>query len=343
MNKNLYMETMNKISMNENCTERIIKEAESSVNTSQYKPKRKIRFIPVMAAAAAALTCGTWAAAESGGFEWIRTFFSETSTDMEITDVETSLIGEMENFSYESSSSDISFTPVGMIADKLNIYCIVKPEGIDAEQIQFIALNSDGIDYESGYSGNLDAYEDENTGNLIIKYNLCEQYFSENNNVDIYLSNYNSNNISEDEKARQTFIDINSGKKYIDLQSHEWENDFDIFRISFTLNFGNINTLHVGYNNYPKEVNYQITDLIITPLSAIIESSGETVINDNELKLIMTDESIIYVNPLFNGGYFTYEDGKSPYHHAQWIFDEPIDPDNISQVYINDNLIYEKE
>lgn len=32
MNKNLYMETMNKISMNENCTERIIKEAESSVN-----------------------------------------------------------------------------------------------------------------------------------------------------------------------------------------------------------------------------------------------------------------------------------------------------------------------
>ena len=160
MNKNLYMETMNKISMNENCTERIIKEAESSVNTSQYKPKRKIRFIPVMAAAAAALTCGTWAAAESGGFEWIRTFFSETSTDMEITDVETSLIGEMENFSYESSSSDISFTPIGMIADKLNIYCIVKPEGIDAEQIQFIALNSDGIDYESGYSGNLDAYED---------------------------------------------------------------------------------------------------------------------------------------------------------------------------------------
>ena len=65
--------------------------------------------------------------------------------------------------------------------------------------------------------------------------------------------------------------------------------------------------------------------------------------NDNELKLIMTDESIIYVNPLFNGGYSTYEDGKSPYHHAQWIFDEPIDPDNISQVYINDNLIYEKE
>ena len=57
----------------------------------------------------------------------------------------------------------------------------------------------------------------------------------------------------------------------------------------------------------------------------------------------MTDESIIYVNPLFNGGYSTYEDGKSPYHHAQWIFDEPIDPDNISQVYINDNLIYEKE
>ena len=66
MNKNLYMETMNKISMNENCTERIIKEAESSVNTSQYKPKRKIRFIPVMAAAAAALTCGTWAADLNG-------------------------------------------------------------------------------------------------------------------------------------------------------------------------------------------------------------------------------------------------------------------------------------
>lgn len=41
MNKNLYMETMNKISMNENCTERIIKEAESSVNTHNTSLKEK--------------------------------------------------------------------------------------------------------------------------------------------------------------------------------------------------------------------------------------------------------------------------------------------------------------
>ena len=109
MNKNLYMETMNKISMNENCTERIIKEAES-VNTSQYKPKRKIRFIPVMAAVAAdplhAVHGRRLKAADLNGLELS---FSETSTDMEITDVETSLIGEMENFSYESSRQRYKF------------------------------------------------------------------------------------------------------------------------------------------------------------------------------------------------------------------------------------------
>ncbi len=53
-------------------------------------------------------------------------------------------------------------------------------------------------------------------------------------------------------KPDKLSLTLTAEKKYIDLQSHEWENDFDIFRISFTLNFGNINTLHVGYNNYPK-------------------------------------------------------------------------------------------
>lgn len=351
MNKNLYTDTMNKIFMDENCENEILDSVNSEIPVP-VKKKAKIRFVPVLAAAAIVLTCGTWAAAESS-IDWFKSIFSDSS-DIEITEFEEGLISEMTNFGFQSTNENISFEPVGMLADEQDVYCVIRPVGTEIDEIHFISLYSDCFNQTETLGSTSSCRIDEETGNIIVAFSLTDQSFTDGHNVSIFLSNYDSaaNTENQDSSAQSDIENVwtycvnpYNTNQPMDLNGFTPESEYDIYRIDFTAEFGDTKTVTI--DSFTEDTPFSIDKIVVTPLS--IAAYNHLTFSGTGFTVVMDDGSTADSADEFLGsGGFAYAGGATVTGDMEYTsclyeqFSKPINPENVAQIYIDNQLVYQK-
>lgn len=339
MNKILYNTAMDKITMSDECEKRILAAAENAV--AEKKRHKSFRFIPVIAAAAVLVTGTVGVAAENGGFDWIRGFF--TKEDFDMSDDVTGLVANVENFRCESPFG-IELSPVGMIADERTLYCKLNvdslPEGVNPEDLQLGEIYTDSIpkidEIESGdlenvgsissdlFSSNWSTVYEDNA--VIIEYNTDYNAILDGDNVKIRLTVIPEHKYGEETTEPEIYADI-----------------------SFDIRFGDVKTLEINYDDY-KAVEVSDTKFFIEKMvvnSMKISSYGTKlfydgiVLGSNDLKLIMKDDTVITAK---NVGHTMSCDPDNMVNTQQvicyWSFESPVNPDNIAAIYIKDLCLY---
>lgn len=347
MNKTLYNTAMEKITMSNECEERIL----DAINDTQQiavKKRKKIRFAPVMAAAAILVTGTISVAAENGGFDWIRGFF--TRDDFEMTNDVTDIVADISNFTCESDMG-IELSPIGMIGDETTLYCMFNvdsfPEDIKRESLQLNRFYTDTVpsiheiaehnpkaesllteeDFLDGFSCGFSTEHDEENNIAIFKMETSYNAFNDGDNVTLELG-----------------IVPEIGGFYCG------DPEADICAtLNFDIKFGNIRTLEVNYDEYKAVEVYNtkffIENMKITPLK--VTTIGTEIVHysmtlNNDLTFIMKDKSIVTAS--HNG--FNASASIKTYSNivaSEWTFDSPINPDNIMAVYLDELCLYSTE
>lgn len=339
MNKILYNTAMDKITMSDECEKRILAAAENVV--AEKKRHKSFRLIPVIAAAAVLVTGTVGVAAENGGFDWIRGFF--TKEDFDMSDDVTGLVANVENFRCESPFG-IELSPVGMIADERTLYCKLNvdslPEGVNVEDLQLGEIYTDSIpkidEIESGvlenvgsissdlFSSNWSTVYEDNA--VIIEYNTDYNAILDGDNVKIRLTVTPEHKYGEETTEPEIYADI-----------------------SFDIRFGDVKTLEINYNDYKavevSDTKFFIEKMVVNPMK--ISSYGTKlfydgiVLGSNDLKVIMKDDTVITAKC---GGKSISCDPDNMVNTQQvicyWSFESPVNPDNIAAIYIRDLCLY---
>lgn len=341
MNKILYNTAMDKITMSDECEKRILAAAENAV--AEKKHRKSFRFIPVIAAAAVLVTGTVGVAAENGGFDWIRGFF--TKEDFDMSDDVTGMIANVENFSCESPCG-IELSPVGMIADERTLYCKLNadslPEGVNPEDLQLGEIYTDSVpkmvdleleDLENvgslssnSLSSGWGVLYDDDDNSVIIEFNADYSAILDGDNVKIRLVAIPEHKYGEETPEPEIYADI-----------------------SFDIRFGDVKTLEINYDDYKavevSDTKFFIEKMLVNPIN--ITSYGTKlfydgiVLGSNDLKVIMKDDTVITAKC---GGHSISCDPDNMVNTQQvicdWKFESPINPDNIAAIYIRDLCLY---
>ena len=332
MNKNLYNTAMNKLTMSNECEQRIkdIVSQKPQIEVTTAKKKRSFKLAP-MIAAAAVLVMSTVTVAAAGGADWIKGFFSKE--DIVITDEIAGFTTEISNFTCESDVLKLS--PVGMIADEKTLYAMFHIDSLDED------MTIDKLCLKKAYSENypdfsLNTVRDvgdnvyqagsktiDNENNFVIMLNSTEACFKNGDTLTAELG-YSS----------ELGFDVDA-----DAES--------ISKINFTITLGEIPSLVVNYDENITapigDVNCALESMTINPLTVQtkgvivgnIDHSGYNPFLNSNITINMNDGAV--VNATISG----YGGGQSL--HSDWFIDEPINPDNIASVYLGDLCLYTAE
>lgn len=225
MNKTLYNTAMEKIIMSDECEARIM-EAVNNAEQVTVKRHKKIRFAPVLAAAAVLTTCTVGVAAESGGFEWIRGFF--TKNNFEMTNDVTDIIADINNFTCESDMG-IELSPVGMIGDETTLYCMFNvesfPEDIDHERLHLNRFYTGSVpsfdELLSRNSSSGEKYTREDTVNSVVA--------EDESDTEMVVEDVHTEYVEEDNATENalTAESVLSEEEYENGMSCGWQADYD--------------------------------------------------------------------------------------------------------------------
>ncbi len=344
MNKTLYNTAMEKITMSDECEERIL----NAINTPQketIKKHKKIRFAPAFAAAAIIATGTIGVAAENGGFEWVKELFAKDSFTIsnEVIDI----IADFSNFSCESTHG-LKISPVGMIADETTLYCIMhideNPENIDPDTIFIADFFTESIPSPNRLSNEELSALNEEYG--MLSYGSGMDYDEENNTI-IYKASTSYKAFNDGDNVTIEIAEVPKDGDYC----YDACKDDICATLNFDIKFGDMNNLTINYNEYNavelKSTKFFIENMTITPLRVTTKGTkiyhNGSVLNDS-LTFIMKDRSIVTAT---SDGYSIscdYVNSVSTQTvYAEWSFDSPINPDNIQAIYLEENCLYSKE
>lgn len=339
MNKILYNTAMDKITMSDECEKKII----DAVENAAYEKKRRksFRFIPVIAAAAVLVTGTIGVAAENGGFDWIRGFFSKD--DFVMSDDVTELIANIDNFSCESPCG-IELSPVGMIADEHTLYCKLNadslPEGINADDLCLSNIYTNNVPSIDKIieQGDTEKYGFQSDSLISAGWSML----SEDNAIILkFTADYNAINDGDNVNMRLAFNPARKNDKEI--------SETDIYAdISFKIKFGDVKTLEITFEKYKAndtpEKKFFIDKMLVNPLR--ISTYGPRlfyngIVLNNDLKVLMKDDTV--VTAVHQGNGMSYDpDNVADTQEviSEWAFESPVNPDNIASIYIKDLCLY---
>lgn len=332
MNKNLYNTAMNKLTMSQECEQRIkdIVSQKPQIEVTTSKKKRSFKLAP-MIAAAAVLVMSTVTVAAAGGYDWIKGFFSKE--DIVITDEIAGFTTEISNFTCESDVLKLS--PVGMIADEKTLYAMFHIDSIDEDMdVNKVFINNIHSDTYPDFTAVKMGDSAKVVGNV---YQYGTYLNCDTNNISIKLSS-----VLECFKSGDT---ITSTFAYC---SNNDETIEDIATINFDVTLGNLPNLTVEYDEYvvvhTDKTKFYIESMTINP--AEIHTIGHAIFNtemnkENDITLIMKNGKT--VNATYTGGGGSLEGHGYMTALTDWSIDEPINPDNIASVYLGDLCLYTAE
>lgn len=317
MNKNLYSSAMDKVTMSDECLGEILDNIDEVQTETITKKSKKVRYIHVIAAVAVFVFGSITVAAESGGFEWVKNFFKG---EAEMTENVYDMVSYMANFKCESDYG-LKLSPVGSISDPKNLYFILHvdeaPSDIDFDNVSLFI-----DDYKIDDHGCITTREDYNKDekNIICKVLSTDDTFRNGEFVKFNVVN----TVDETEPV--------------------------IANLSFTISDrGDYNILNVNYDEYTPSSDYDnIFDKItVSPLSMITYGSkdviGEGSKYNSEFKIAFKDGTESNYYPTGGHGTTDVTDNRYYYQCEVNFEDEMINPNNISEIYYNDMLIYHRE
>lgn len=340
MNKILYNTAMDKITMSDQCENRILAAAENAV--AEKKRRKSFRLIPVIAAAAVLVTGTLGVAAENGGFDWIRSFF--TKEDFVMSDDVTALIADIENFSCESPCG-IELSPVGMIADERNLYCKLNadslPEGVNPGDLQLGEIYTNSVPKMD----ELELEDLENVGSLSsnsLSSGWCVHDDDDNSVIIEFGADYNA--ILDGDNVKIRLVVVPEHKYREETPEPEIYAD-----ISFDIRFGDVKTLEINYDDYKavevSDTKFFIEKMLVNPMKIISYGTklfyNGMVLGSDDLKVIMKDDTVITAKC---GGKSISCDPDNMVNTQQvicdWKFESPVNPDNIAAIYLRDLCLY---
>jgi len=364
MKMNDYKNVLNRMHPRETLENEIIEKALGT----EKKTFRKRRFAPVIAVALS-LCIGTLGVSAAMNYDWIKSFFED---DFVISEDIESLVAQTSNYECWSNCG-IKMSLEGVVADEQSIYCKFNidemPEGYNIENLfttKFASQSFDEINSgeHSGYGAMYDGSINEE-GKFIVSYSSDVPMFKNRDKIAIHLANFES---MPKMVEFATIYDLPDFETYpYDLMTAEnlqtYDNDWDNVLIKFDLNFDDIPSLEISSEQMEIQTP-QFDRIKITPFK-MISSNHTTVKNCEPVKIVMkSGKHIVIENDDFSTvSYLTKEEKQAlptdengfhvkqykwipddavAYGKQTWEFPEPINPENVAEIYIGDKCIYTK-
>lgn len=316
MNKNLYSNAMDKIEMSDECLGEIL-DSLDEVQEKPFKPK-KVHYIQIITAAIVLVFGTVTVAATAGNMDWVKNFFKNEET--EVLETVYDMVSEVEDFKYESDYG-INFTPIGAISDSKEVYFVLSVDNVP-DDFDFTNAEMSLTDYKE--------YLSENWSNILTQVDY-------NSDENLLICKASSND------------DIFESGEYIQFDLYKWKVDDDVYsdisfgKVGFKLsNISDSSIKTIDYSKYsPSDEYNNIFDKItITPLSMNTygkrDMYKEIPHGEKPFRIVFNNGE--EMNYSLSGSYSC--DGM--YQLENRFEDKPIDPDNITEIYFKDMLIYHK-
>ena len=368
MKMNDYKNVLNRMHPREGLENEII---DKCMNTEEKRFKKR-RFAPVIAVAAA-VCIGTVGVSAAMNYDWIKSFFED---DFAISEDIESLVAETSNYECYSNCG-IKMSLDGVVADEQSIYCRFNidemPEGYDIENLYIWELASESYDVvsENDSSGAATFYGSVNDeGKYVVMYSVDTIDFSSNDNIAIHL--YNDDEFFEFSNGKSNINTLyNQGcENYpYDLMTVEnletYNYNMDYVLIKFDLHFDDVPVLEIS-SDQMKIQNDMFNKIKITPFKMITTNYTEYhIVDDVEIVMDNGERIVSGYSSFASFDYITDEEVENlpvdtdGFHVEQyqwisenvdyqfegkqvWEFKEPINPENIAEIYIGDKCIYTK-
>lgn len=343
MKKELFYTMTEKITMSDECVGAILDAIDEVPHETPKKKISHIKLIPLLTAAVIFIFGSVTVAAEMGGFDWVKAFFGE---DMIFTEDIMEMSGEMENFKCESEVG-AKLSPVGVFATSQDLYCMFRVDDIDKKYsntsffFNGMRINDTlpgmwGVSTPSSYTREIES-------NIVILPLIVEaDTLHENDKISIELQSW-----TEEE-----------------FENYSQENDNKPTTIvEFNLKLGKTKELYIDFNEYmydgvPKRnYDFLFENLTITPVS--LSTFGHSQFYADEMlidgfTIVCADgtkietgrngfstSSSAYFNDSPNSKLADRVPAKQDitFNHS---FEKPINPENVTEIYLGEMKIYEK-
>ncbi len=345
MKKETYCAVMRKVKMSEDCVGGILDAIDEVQVETTEKKVNHVKLIPLLTVAIV-FVFGSVTVVAANSFEWLKNFFRD---DVVLSEDIMEMAGEMEDFKY-TSDIDIELSPLGVLATTSEIYCMFRIDDIQdgysgkGAIFSMFWVNDKIPGFEDGSSSYGTAYcyskiVDENVIAMPLSSDIDS--FKDGDKIKLDISMRTDEYMAELEKTN----------------THEFfgkESD-PLTTIEFTLKFGELRELHIDYNEYwcddtPKRnYDFLFEKVVVTPLS--INTYGDKIFYADEMlnngfTIVLKDGTIIKTGNVGWSGSGSISEAGTIYdyeYNTSASFVQPINPDNITEIYLGEMKIYEKE
>lgn len=361
MKKEIYNQAMTKLKMSDDCLGAILDSIDEIPVEAQEKKVRHIKFVPLLTAAVMFVFGGLTVAAETGAFDWVKSFFN--NEEVPAFYLENS--GKMNDFKCESDFG-LELSPVGVLGEGKDICCVFEienlPEDMEFEQLN-IGISSDtfnrywdthkDIDGLSG-GASLAPLNDENENLIGILARSDVDMFATGTEITFDVWPSFENSLDRVEFKEKYGFDENGS--------------CNIAKISFTLETKKSKEKTIDYSTYMcgdiPERNYEFMfdEISITPLTMNTTGSrqfyGDEMLGSSEMIIVFENGKELNLDKCnsWGGSYSngftssiadcntTLEERALMYGEqhitSTWVFDTPIDPDTVTEIWLGEMRIY---
>ncbi len=359
MKKEIYNQAMTKLKMSDECLGEILDNIDEIPAAPQEKKVRHIKLVPLLTAAALFVCGGITVAAETGAFDWVKSFFNNE----EIPAFYLENSGKMNNFKCESDFG-LELSPVSVLGEGKDICCVFEiekvPEDMKFEQLN-INISSDTFNRYWDTHKDIDGLSagvcsvplnDENENLIGILARSDADMFATGTEItfDVYPS-------FEDSLDRVEF------KEKYGFDENE---SCNIAKLSFTLETKKSKEKIIDYSTYmcsdipERNYDFMFDEISITPLAINTIGSGffygDEMLGSSNMTIVFDDGSKLELDRNSYGAAYnnyglpwesyntTIADRALMYSDAiytsSWVFDKPIDPDTVTEIWFGEMRIY---
>ena len=362
MKKEIYNQAMTKLKMSDDCLGAILDSIDEIPVEAQEKKVRHIKFVPLLTAAVVFVFGGLTVAAETGAFDWVKSFFN--NEEVPAFYLENS--GKMNNFKCESDFG-LELSPVSVLGEGKDICCVFEIENLP-EDMEFEQLNI-GISRDT-FNRYYEVHPDSISGGATLT-SLYDDLYDENENLIGILARSDADMFATGTEIAfdiyPSFEDSLDRVEFKEKYGFDENERCNIAKVSFTLETKKSKEKTIDYSTYmcsdipERNYSFMFDKISITPLALNTIGSGffygDEMLGSSDMTIIFDDGSKLELDrsgygASYDGNYgFPWEDYNTTVaeralmysdstYTSSWNFDKPIDPDTVTEIWFGEMRIY---